>query len=251
MTPKLVSIVVPAFNEEKLIAKCLRSLKAQDYKGPVEIIVVDNNSTDNTAKIAREEGMTVVFEPTPGVCFAREAGTQAARGDIVIQTDADTTFPTDWLSQIMTAFSKNPDAVAVAGSFEFENAPWWGDYLAEFAFGLIRVIDKTTGRLIYVPGSNTAFKKDAWQGYNTKLDQGGDEVALLKQLKKQGKVVFLPRNTVLTSPRRLQKGLLYNIFVTFLFYYIVDYSVRRVTGKNIAAFPRIRKEKRKSKQPVI
>jgi len=65
----------------------------------------------------------------------------------------------------------------------------------------------------------------------------------LKALKKEGKIIFLRDNTVLTSARRLDKGLLYNIFVILIFYNIFDYNFRRITGKSLVKpFPRIRKQ---------
>jgi len=62
MDKPLVSIVIPAYNEQKNIKKCLESIKAQDYTGPREVIVCNNNSSDNTAQIALDEGVLVVFE---------------------------------------------------------------------------------------------------------------------------------------------------------------------------------------------
>ncbi len=243
MSKPLVSIVIPAYNEEKNIVACLQSINNQNYLGPKEVIVANNNSTDQTANLARQEGARVVFESQIGVIYAREAGTRAAQGEIIVQTDGDTTFPPDWLSKIMEAFNKNPEAVAVIGSFKFFDGPWWGKPFTALLFGATSLIHKISGRMVYIPGSNTAFKKKAWHGYNLKLDQGGDEVALLKELKKEGKIIFLRRNAVLTSARRLKKGLLYNIFVILIFYYIFDYSFRRLTGKSIAtAFPKIREK---------
>jgi len=241
MSDQLISIVIPAFNEAKNIRRCLQSLKAQDYQGKVEVIVANNNSLDNTGAIAREEGATVVFEARPGVIFARQAGTEIARGEIIVQTDADTTYPVDWLSRIMKTFADHPEAVAVIGSFKFADGPWWGKAFSGLLFGITDVIHKLSGRLIYIPGANTAFKRKFWHGYDTTLDQGGDEVALLKALKKEGRIIFLRRNAVLTSARRLDKGLLYNIFVILIYYYIFDYTFRRLTGRSIASpFPRIR-----------
>lgn len=232
-----ISIVIPAYNEEKNIIHCLQSIKNQTYKGEIEVIVSDNNSTDKTALLAREQGAIVVFESKAGVIFARETGTRKATGDIIIQTDADTTYPSDWVEQILKAFSKNKDVVAVIGSFKFVNAPWWGNYFTGLLFGITSIVHKTTNRLIYIPGCNTAFKREAWRGYDTKLDQGGDEVALLKQLKKEGKITFLRKNVALTSARRLKKGILYNIFVTLIFYYIIDRFYRAITGKSILSNP--------------
>jgi len=250
MSSQKISIVVPAFNEAKNITACLRTLKNQDYTGEVEIIVVDNNSTDNTGDLARAEGVTVLFEATPGVIPAREKGAQAATGSIIIQTDADTTFPPTWLSNIMRAFDNEPTAVAVIGSFQFDGGPWWGKPFTKILFGVTNIVHKLTNRLIYMPGANTAFKKEIWHGYNTKLDQGGDEIALLKELRKEGKIIFLRRNTVLTSPRRLSKGLLYNIFVILIFYYIFDYTYRRLTGKSLAHFPAIRHDEQGKEKTI-
>lgn len=239
MDSKTISIIIPALNEEKNIAMCLQSLKAQDYEGPKEIIVVDNNSTDKTGDIARAEGATVLFEGTRGVIPAREKGTQAATGDIIIQTDADTTYPPNWLSKIMKGFSSQEGVVAVIGSFKFEGGPWWGTPFTFLLFGITDIVNRITGKLIYMPGANTAFKKEIWHGYNSKFDQGGDEIALLKELRKEGKVVFLRRNTVSTSPRRLTKGLFYNFFVILIFYNVIDYNFRRIFGKGLSSYPAI------------
>jgi len=245
MDKPLVSIVIPAYNEQKNIKKCLESIKAQDYTGPREVIVCNNNSSDNTAQIALDEGVLVVFESRPGVIFAREAGTRIAKGEIIIQTDADTYYEKNWLSRIVDTFEKNPEVVAVIGSFKFFDGPWWGKAFSGLLFGITNIVYKMSGKMIYIPGANTAFRKKFFHGYNLSLDQGGDEVALLKELKKEGKILFLRNNAVLTSARRLKKGLLYNIFVILIFYYVFDYTYRRITGKSIVtAFPRIRdKEK--------
>src|SRR5512140_592392 len=78
------SVVIPAVDEAVDIGRCLSSLAAQDCRNGYEVIVVDNNSTDQTAEIAREHGARVVFESHPGVCWARQRGTEAARGEIVV-----------------------------------------------------------------------------------------------------------------------------------------------------------------------
>ena len=240
-----ISVVIPAYNEEKLIRECLQSLKKQSYAGPIEIIVVDNNSSDGTARIAREEGATVVFEPMPGVCAARQAGTLAAHGSIVVSTDADTTFPTNWLERISDTFSTDPDIVAVGGSFALVDAPWWGRIYTGIIFvGIIGLIYEVSGKIACMFGSNTAFKKSAWDGYDVKLAQGGDEVVLLRQLQKKGKVVMLFDNTVLTSARRLEKG-----FWHFLVYYVFDYFYCLITGKSMVAPRAIRMQKESAANP--
>ncbi|HEY0548142.1 MAG TPA: glycosyltransferase [Verrucomicrobiae bacterium] len=89
-----ISIVIPAFNEEKLLAATLRSIRgAADgfhQRGwATEIIVCDNNSTDRTAEVARGEGAQVVFEPINQISRARNTGAAAATGDWFVFVDAD------------------------------------------------------------------------------------------------------------------------------------------------------------------
>ena len=102
--PVKYSVVIPCFNEENYLKRTIKSLQSQDYKGNFEIIVVDNNSTDNTAIIAKRLGVRVISEKNPGVCFARQKGTLSASGSIVISTDADTVFKKNWLSKIDKKF---------------------------------------------------------------------------------------------------------------------------------------------------
>ena len=97
----MISIVIPARNEEKLLPDSLRSLKDQDYQGEYEIILADNGSTDATAAIAGEFGVRVVdCHEIKSVFYARQIGADAARGDIIAQADADTIYPRDWLRRI-------------------------------------------------------------------------------------------------------------------------------------------------------
>ena len=151
------SVVIPAFNEQAYLGACLASLAAQDYPGAFEVIVVDNNSTDDTAVIAAAAGVTVVVEPERGVCHARQRGTEVARGEIIISTDADTTFASGWLSGIDAAFSRRPGAVAVAGPCDFVGAPRWGTLYPKLLFGTVSLVKRVSGRVVYVSATNIAF----------------------------------------------------------------------------------------------
>ena len=89
-----ISVVVPAFNEEKFIARSLRKIKAATDAFAAtgwesEIIVCDNNSTDRTAEKARASGAIVVFEPVNQISRARNKGASAAKGDWLVFVDAD------------------------------------------------------------------------------------------------------------------------------------------------------------------
>lgn len=238
---QLISIVIPAHNEEKNLRECLESLKKQTYT-PIEVIVADNGSTDDTGRIAKEEGAIVVYEPMAGVCAARQKGSERATGSIIVSTDADTVFSPTWIQTIAETFEKDKKIVAVGGTFRLdEKAPWWGNVIfAGIVFGIMRIMYKTTGKPFNLFGSNTAFKKDAFEGYDVRLNQGGDEVVLLRQLEKKGKVVFIFNNPVITSSRRLNKG-----FLHFMIFYVFDYFYSIATGKSMVAPRAIRIQREK------
>jgi glycosyltransferase involved in cell wall biosynthesis len=227
------SVVIPAHNEENFLGDCLTSLLDQDYPGDYEIIVVDNNSTDATADVARAHGVRLVSETRPGVCWARQRGTTLADGEIVVSTDADTVYGRDWLSRIDAAFNADGGLVAVAGPCRFVDAPWWGRAYAAGLFRSVDFLSRMTGRVPYVAAANIAFRKAQWQGYDTRATQGGDELGLLRELRRRGRVRFDPANPVFTSSRRMHRGLAYNFAVTFLFYYVLGYSLNRLSGRTV------------------
>lgn len=101
-----VSVIIPAYNEEQYLGRCLESLQKQEQLAD-EIIVVDNNSKDSTASIATSYGARVVKEPTQGITPARNAGFNAASGDIIARCDADTILPPDWIKRIKHHFEND------------------------------------------------------------------------------------------------------------------------------------------------
>lgn len=104
-----VSVVIPAYNEEKLLGRCLESLHNQ-HLAPHEIIVVDNNSSDRTAEIAAQYGAIVVSEKRQGIAWARDAGFDRASGDIIARCDADCVAPPTWIETITRYYEKQaPD----------------------------------------------------------------------------------------------------------------------------------------------
>ncbi|MDX6307046.1 MAG: hypothetical protein QOI06_92 [Nocardioidaceae bacterium] len=227
------TVVVPAFNEAAFLHRTLESLRSQDFAGEVEIIVVDNNSTDGTGDVARSYGVLTLFEPRPGVCWARQLGSSAASGELVVSTDADTVHPPDWLSRIDEQFRANEECVAVAGPCRFAAAPIWARLYPKLLFGALHLIFAATGRVLYASATNIAFRSSAFTGYDTALTQGGDELGLLRRLRRKGPLIFDRTNVVTTSARRLRRGLVYNVFVTLIFYYLIGYFVNRLASRTI------------------
>jgi len=227
------SVVVPAHNEEDVLGRTLGSLQAQDFPGSVEVVVVDNGSVDGTADLARAAGVRVAQEPTLGVCAARQRGTDLARGQIVVATDADTVHPPDWLSRIDAAFRDDPDLVAVGGPCRYEDPPGWAAVLPRLGFGVVDAAHRLTGRVGYVTATNVAFRREGFPGYDTSLTQGGDEVDLLRRLRGQGRVTWDRANAVVTSSRRLDQGLAHTLFVSYGYYYAAGHVVNRVARRQV------------------
>ncbi len=126
MLDPLVSFVVPAYNEEALIASCLAAIQAEIWRTrcDAEIIVVNNNSTDNTQQIASSiPGVIIVDEPQRGLVQARRAGCLAARGKLIANIDADTILPEGWLRTALREFERIPNLVALSGPFIHYDLP--------------------------------------------------------------------------------------------------------------------------------
>jgi peptidoglycan/xylan/chitin deacetylase (PgdA/CDA1 family) len=207
----MISVVIPALNEEKFLPDCLESLKNQDYEGEYEIIVVDNGSTDNTANIARDFGARVVFcLGRKSVSYVRQVGADAACGDIIAQADADTVYPRDWLTRIADHFSSHPDTVALAGRFIYKDPPSW----AGFEYFLRNCTNKLSealfGRPILVSGATFAFRRNAFvivNGY-AGMSYSDDQYGISSRLNKIGRVSYDRDLCVSTSSRSVRKPLL-------------------------------------------
>src|ERR1700689_4816107 len=104
-----ISIVIPALNEEAGIRGVIGQIpvkKLQNMNHHVEILVVDNGSTDRTAEFARRGGARVVFQPLRGYGNAYKAGFANATGDVIATGDADMTYPFDKLPEILKRMSQ-------------------------------------------------------------------------------------------------------------------------------------------------
>jgi glycosyltransferase involved in cell wall biosynthesis len=203
-----ISVVIPAYNEENYIGNTLQSLLQQDFQD-FEIIVVDNASQDGTAEVARKFGARVVYEGKRTVGAARQRGCLEAKGEIIAMTDADTILPPNWLSRIAEEFKKDEKLVAFGGLYTLYSGPvlarLWIHHFAHFLW----IFDKWMSNGCWnIPGSNIAFRKDAFMkvgGFREDLPIGED-VDLSLRLAKVGKVVLDFRFRVATSGRRYRKG---------------------------------------------
>lgn len=207
-----VSLIVPAFNEAAALPATLQSLRAAVHAGnaPAEIIVVDNNSTDDTAEVARAHGADrVVFEPINQIARARNAGAAAAAGRWLIFIDADTRLSVGLLEATLAALRKG-DAVAGGAAVTFDREVGGVPRFLLWLWNAISVRRRWAAGC-YVFCTRQAF--DAVGGFGTR-DFAGEEVAFSRLVhrwaKRQGRggkqaFVILTEPRVVTSARKIHR----------------------------------------------
>lgn len=194
---KKITVIVPAYNEQELIAGCLDSLLNQTLdKGFYDIIVVDNNSSDSTTEIAKSKGVLVVKEPVKGYVHAIRKGIEMSQTEYIAFTDADCRVPSTWLEQILAHFEVSSKIVGVGGKLAF--------------YGIAPIVDKTFRSILYfnkaLPGNNMAIKREALYqigGVDPRVNLTVDYWLTLK-LRKVGRLKVDKHLVVNTSGRRFK-----------------------------------------------
>ncbi len=195
----MISFIIPAYNEEQLIASVLQQLNkvVRDVGEPYEIIVVDDASSDQTAFIAKREGAQVVSVKHRHIAATRNSGSRAAKGDLLIFIDADT-----WVTQEVIQSACNAvrnGAVGGGSAVQFdEPIPFYARVVLPLLLFIFRTTKLATGCFIYC--TRAAFENAG--GFNEKM-YGAEEIAMSRALKRQGKFVIL-RERVTTSGRKLR-----------------------------------------------
>lgn len=202
-----LSIIVPAFNEERLITCCIESittsLSHNNTPGlTAEVIVVDNNSTDRTAELATQAGARVVFEPINQIGRARNAGAATATGEWLLFLDADSLLNPSLLADIL-AMIEAGKSVGCGSTLAMDGLPWWANGIFHLWRGMSILFGWAAGALI-------VCRHDAFR------DVGGfpedlyalEEIQLSKRLKAWGRprrlgFVILSKHPLETSSRKV------------------------------------------------
>lgn len=238
-----ISVVVPVRNEEKMLPRFLKSLKKQDFpKQDFEVIIVDNNSSDNTVNIAKDFGATVVYESRQGIPYARDTGTRRAKGEIIIGTDSDCLFPRNHLTKVYQHFTNNPHLVGLSGSVYMPDAPRVVSISVKIlsAYGHISSRILKTATVCWAP--NFSFRKQAFNkcgGYDLerpllKLGLNShvtDEYSMSDRLMATGGKVLFDKNIILqTSGRRFKNRLFYWFFVEHMLGLVLNEKLYNMFG---------------------
>jgi len=167
-----VSIVIPVYNEENYLKDCLDSIAEQTVR-PLEVFVVDNNSTDLSPKIAASYPfVTLLYEKRQGQVFARSKAFNKAKGDILGCVDADSILPEDWVESMVNRF-EDEDVVAVTGDADPYDTPFKSAAGAVFRFYHATVSCFASGHSM-LWGANCAFRRSAWRKIKTQLSYRRD-----------------------------------------------------------------------------
>jgi len=203
-----ISVVMPAFNEERLIGESLRhvtvamtAFSRRDWQS--ELIVCDNNSKDRTAELARAAGATVVFEPVNHIARARNRGAAAATGDWLIFVDADS-HPSAELFDDVAVQIQSGHCLAGGCTINLEGDYPSGKVITRLWNSVSRALHWAAGSFIFC--ETVAFRKVG--GFNLELF-ASEEIDLSKRLKKlaraeRKKIVILHRHPIVTSARKLR-----------------------------------------------
>lgn len=214
----LISVVIPAFNEEAYLGETLASLgRAKAHllgraAVSAEIIVVDNDSSDSTADVARGFGATVVSESRHNVARVRNTGAGVAGGDVLVFVDADTLVPDALLRRVAETMS---EPACLGGAVDTDYRP------AKLASKIYLRAWRVTGKLAGVAQGATQFcRRDVFSalgGYDETLFMGED-VDFYRRMKRaakrrDGRVSFMEDVRVVPSARRFDRWGLWRTLV--------------------------------------
>ena len=221
-----LAFVIPAYNEQALIGKCVESVLAEIKRSGrtgVDVVVVNNNSTDRTAEVAGAyAGVRVVDEKQKGLVSARDGGFRATTAELVANIDADTIVPPGWLDVVFEEFEKDPGLVCLSGPYLYYDLSGWNRFLISMFYGLTKLIYWLNRYVLrvgsVVQGGNFVFRRDAWikaGGFNREIKFYGEDTDVAVRLSKVGGVKFTFRLKMMTSGRRLAEEGVFRTALTY------------------------------------
>ena len=203
-----VSVVVPAFNEERILAASLRSMRAAmevfDRRGwSSELVVCDNNSTDRTSEIASVAGAKVVFEPVSQIARARNTGAAQANADWFVFVDADSHPSSELFADVADAILGGR-CLAGGSTVCFDDRRWKLTLLTGVWNALSRITKWAAGSFMFCEAAT--FRELG--GFNQNL-YAAEEIDLFRRLKRLARhrgrtIVILHRHPLHTSERKLR-----------------------------------------------
>jgi len=201
MTPK-ISVIIPAYNAEKTIEKTLNAVLSQKFsKNKFEVIVVDDESTDNTINIIKKfKKVKLITKKHGGPASSRNLGVKKSKGKIILFTDSDCVPKKNWIKEMIGPFD-NKKVAAVAGTYETLNNDFFMARFAGYEIGLRHQNMKKLDSIDFVGTYNCAFRKSIflkYGGFNESFKQasGEDPELSFRIRESEKKIVFQPKSIV-------------------------------------------------------
>lgn len=206
-----ISVVIPAYNEEKYLPACLGAFLKQETP-PDEIIVVDNNSTDATALIAKQYGAKVVKERRQGMIYSRNKGFNTAKYNIIARCDADSIVSSNWIKQIKKSFTPE-NIIAITGPCYYYDLQYLCKYESMHKLFINTLYFKPSKIILgheVLFGSNMALSRQAWMKIKNEVCTNDkavhEDMDLTIHLRQYGNIKF-ERNLIASiSARRLRSA---------------------------------------------
>ena len=208
-----ISLVIPTYNEERYIKKCLESIERQIQK-PDEVIIVNNNSTDRTVEIAKKFNVKIINEKQQGISFARNRGFNETKYDIIARCDADCILPKNWVRHIKLSF-ENEQVDALLGPLYYYDLkiPTKKLFIA-----LVNFLKVFLGHYPII-GPNFAITKKIWnkiKGDVCNDDKiGHEDIDLSIHINKAGGKIKYDQKFINTLSSRRLKNNPYSFFVEY------------------------------------
>lgn len=220
-----LSLVIPVYNEESQIGHCLKAVQKQTVM-PFEVIIVDNNCTDKTIKIARQFNFVkIIQEPKQGRGWARTAGFSAAKGDIIGRIDADSKIASDWVELVLGRFANNDELMGLTGLGKTDLLPrimfLKGTFWSRAYYWFVDASFKT----LSMWGANMAIRATAW--HKVKEDVCNDDSLVHEDqdvslcMAAMGLLIQQDNHMLMTT-----FGQTYNYFPKLLYYYRLERSTK-------------------------
>jgi len=206
-TAPTISLVIPAYNEEKYIGDCLLYALKNGNGKFLEIIVIDNASTDNTKEVAeRFEGVRVVREDKKGLTAARQRGFLEAKGDVLAFVDADTQMPESWATRVATEFTTADNLACLSGPYVYHDTSRLQRFVAKWFYWRLLAMPMYFFLGYMAVGGNFAIKRNVIErmgGFDTSIEFYGEDTNIARRAHEFGKVKFTLSLAMPTSGRRM------------------------------------------------
>lgn len=231
-----VSLIIPAHNEEARIAECLQAVFLNAPDKFLEIIVVNNASTDRTSEIASTfPGVKVIYEGTKGVMHARDRGWRESRGDLVAFLDADCKLSRNWYERVIKRFSDDPNLALLSGPYSYYDVSIPRKRIAAIGFVIVDMLGKLVGYVALF--GNMVMRRSVLEqmsGLDTTIAFYGDDTDTARRAKAFGKVAWDKNLVVDSSGRRFEKqGILKTCFLYMLNFFSEVFFHRPITKKYV------------------